>query len=63
MRPLIGPQYQSAKTRLAKLRSWPVAAFDSIRIYYTADQDTIQVVRILHSKRNIRRLLGQGFSD
>ena len=38
-------------------RSWPVRGFDAIRIYYGSGRDTCY--RILHGKRNLRRILRQ----
>ena len=58
-KPLIPPPCQLANRRLHNLRSWPVARFDSIRIYFLLENDIIQVVRILHGKRNIRAILAE----
>ena len=55
--PHVGANYHSSNPRLQNLRSWPVMGFESIRIYYLVDQNTIQVVRILHGKRNVRDIL------
>ena len=43
--------------RLQNLRSWPVTGFEAIRIYYALEEDAIHVIRILHGKRDVRRLL------
>lgn len=61
--PLAGPHHPSSKPRLQNLRSWPVAGFEAIRIYYLVDEDAIHVIRVLHGKRDIKRILGreQGF--
>ena len=42
---------------LAGLRSWPVEEFEDIRIYYLVEENTLRVVRVLHGKRDIRRIL------
>lgn len=55
--PHVGSIYPSNNPRLQSLRSWPVMGFESIRIYYLFDQDAIQVVRVLHGKRNVRHIL------
>ena len=34
-----------------------VAGFEAIRIYYLLQQDTIHVIRILHGKRDVKRIL------
>jgi hypothetical protein len=39
------------------LRSWPVAGFEAIRIYYLADVDAIHVIRVLHGKRDVNSVL------
>lgn len=42
------------------LRSWPVAQFPAIRIYYLVSTDRLRVVRILHGSRDVLRVLKQG---
>jgi plasmid stabilization system protein ParE len=58
--PLVGARYRSKKPELQNLRSWPVAGFEAIRIYYLAESDTIHVIRILHGKRDVKRILERG---
>jgi toxin ParE1/3/4 len=58
--PQIGARYRSRKPDLQELRSWPVAGFETIRIYYLADRDAIHVIRILHGKRDVKRILERG---
>ena len=59
--PLVGPHYRSSETQLQDLRTWPVTGFEAIRIYYLLDDDTIRVIRILHGKRDVKRILeGEG---
>lgn len=41
------------------LRSWPVAGFKKIQIYYIGDETRIRVVRILHGRQNVRRILSR----
>lgn len=55
--PLAGPHHPSGNPHLQNLRSWPVARFESIRIYYLVDEDAIRVIRILHGKRDVKRIL------
>jgi toxin ParE1/3/4 len=55
--PLIGPRYHSNNAKLQGLRSWPVAGFEAIRIYYLLDNDVIQIIRVLHGKRDLKRIL------
>jgi hypothetical protein len=37
--------------------SWPVKGFEAIRIYYVEVPGCLRVVRILHGKRDVRRIL------
>ena len=55
--PHVGPRYSSSNPRLQNLRSWPVAGFEAIRIYYSLDGDTMRIIRILHGKRDVKRIL------
>jgi toxin ParE1/3/4 len=55
--PLVGPRYLSTNPQLQNLRSWPVTGFEAIRIYYLPDSDAIHVVRVLHGKRDLTRIL------
>ena len=56
--PNVGPRYSSGNPRLQNLRSWPVAGFEVIRIYYALEADAMHIIRILHGKRDVRRILG-----
>jgi toxin ParE1/3/4 len=42
--PLVAPRYHSNNPQLQSLRSWPVAGFEAIRIYYLLDNDAIRVI-------------------
>jgi len=55
--PLVGPRYFSRNPQLQNLRSWPVVGFEAIRIYYMAEEEVIHVIRILHGKRDVKRIL------
>ena len=55
--PLMGPSYTVRNPRLKNLRSWPVAGFDVVRIFYLPESATLSVIRILHQKRDVRRIL------
>src|ERR1700683_5862867 len=52
-----GPHHPSSNPHLQDLRSWPVAGFEAIRIYYLVDEGAIRVIRILHGKRDVKRIL------
>jgi toxin ParE1/3/4 len=56
-RPLIGARYRSGNPQLSNLRSWPVAGFEIIRIFYLVDKDELRVIRVLHGKRDLKRIL------
>jgi toxin ParE1/3/4 len=57
--PFVGPRYHSRNPHLQALRTWPVAGFEAIRIYYIVDeqQETMHILRILHGKRDVKRIL------
>jgi toxin ParE1/3/4 len=57
--PHVGPRYSSSNPRLQNLRSWPVTGFEAIRIYYALEEDGIHIIRILHGKRDVRRILSK----
>jgi toxin ParE1/3/4 len=57
LHPNIGARYRSTNPHLQNLRSWPVAGFEAIRIYYLLEADTIRIVRVLHGKRDISAIL------
>ncbi len=55
--PLVGPGFHSSNPQLKNLRTWPVAGFEAIRIYYLLEKDTFRVIRILHGKRDVKRII------
>ncbi|HEY3739414.1 MAG TPA: type II toxin-antitoxin system RelE/ParE family toxin [Bryobacteraceae bacterium] len=55
--PKMGAPKDLSNDALEGLRSWPVQGFDDIRIYYLVQRDTLKVIRILHGKRDINRIL------
>jgi toxin ParE1/3/4 len=55
--PLMGPRYRSSNPQLQTLRTWAVTGFEAIRIYYLLDEDPLRVIRILHGKRDVKRIL------
>jgi toxin ParE1/3/4 len=55
--PHVGPRYSSSNPRVQNLRSWPVAGFEAIRIYYALEADALHIIRILHGKRDLRQIL------
>lgn len=53
----MGAPKQLRNRRLAGLRSWPVSAFEKIRIYYLVEDGILRIVRVLHGNRDIARIL------
>lgn len=42
---------------LLGVRSWPVPTFLAMRLYYTHESGSVQILRVLHGKRDIQRIL------
>ncbi len=42
---------------LSGLRSWPVKGFEEILIFYIVQPDALRVVRVLHGRRDVKRIL------
>ena len=55
--PRVGARYRLSAPQLHNLRSWPVAGFEAIRIYYLLDREAIHVIRVRHGKRDLKRIL------
>jgi toxin ParE1/3/4 len=55
--PLMGAPQPLRNPTLAGLRSWQVREFEDMRIYYLVQGETVRVVRVLHGKRDIHRIL------
>jgi toxin ParE1/3/4 len=56
-RPRIGAPKKLKDPRLQGLRAWPVTGFEAVRIYYLVSEGVLRVVRVLHGKRDVDRLL------
>ena len=61
--PDMGAPRKFANPHLAGLRSWPVSGFSAMRIYYIHFGDELRIIRILHGKRDIGRLLESDSDD
>lgn len=48
----------AARNPLAGLRKWSVSGFP-LGVYYLVQGDVLRVVRVLHGKRNLERILSQ----
>jgi plasmid stabilization system protein ParE len=55
--PFAAPPKPSCNPRLAGLRAWPVTDFDEFWVYYLAHDELLTVVRVLHDKRDIAKIL------
>jgi plasmid stabilization system protein ParE len=55
--PHMGAPKALRNSALEGLRAWPVEGFEDIRIFYLVQEQTLKVVRILHGKRDITRIL------
>lgn len=50
------PRFFPNKT-LKGLRAWPIAGFEDIWIYYVLTPEVVRIVRVLHGKRDLARIL------
>lgn len=56
-RPELGAPKLLPSKALRSLRSWPVKDFADIRVYYVVQDELLRVVRVLHGKRDVERIL------
>ena len=54
--PGIGSPYPSEKERLKDLRKWHVKGFKRYLIFYRADEEKIEIVRVLYGIQDIQSL-------
>jgi toxin ParE1/3/4 len=57
--PFIGAHLRMNNPLLREMRSWPVTGFEAIRIYYRVEGESLQIVRVLHGKRDIEHVIAQ----
>ncbi|MBD2179641.1 type II toxin-antitoxin system RelE/ParE family toxin [Planktothrix sp. FACHB-1355] len=57
--PGIGSPFAVTNSRLEGLRKWAVRGFEKYLIFYLDRGEDIEIVRVLHSSRNIPVILGQ----
>jgi toxin ParE1/3/4 len=55
--PHLGAPRELRNAALKGLRIWPVQGFDDFLICYVTQSDTVRVIRVLHGKRDIDRIL------
>ncbi|MGH9645862.1 MAG: type II toxin-antitoxin system RelE/ParE family toxin [Bryobacteraceae bacterium] len=58
--PLSGQVRKSFTNR--PVRFWTVQRFPNYVLVYRPDTQPLEVIRILHAKQNVQRILGQNFS-
>jgi toxin ParE1/3/4 len=61
--PDIGAPRQVKNPMLAGLRSWAVKGFEDMLIFYIVQPDALCVVRVLHGKRNLEKILEREKGD
>jgi toxin ParE1/3/4 len=55
--PGIGWLYQTDNPALSGMRAFPIGRFRTYLIFYRHTADTLEVIRVLHGKRDLVRLL------
>lgn len=61
--PYIGAARELRNPALVGLRFWPVKDFAEFLIFYVVVGDTVRVIRILHGKRDLERILKTESAD
>jgi toxin ParE1/3/4 len=61
--PNMGAPRELRNPALKGLRLWPVKDFDEFFIFYVVAGDTVRVIRILHGKRDVDRILKKESGD
>jgi toxin ParE1/3/4 len=59
----IGAPKEFKNAALAGLRSWPVKGFEDILIFYAVRVDVLRVIRVLHGRRDIKKILERERDD
>ena len=54
--PLIGSPREFRSSRLRNIRVWPIKGFEDYLIFYRPTDDGIEVLRVLHGKRDIEEI-------
>ena len=57
--PEIGALRRYTNPKLSGLRMWPIPDFPNLLIFYRTTKDGIEVVRVLHAKRDIERFFAE----
>jgi len=57
--PEIGTPREYRSAALSGMRMFPLKKFSTYLVFYLSDDQTIDIVRVLHGKQDIERLFGQ----
>jgi toxin ParE1/3/4 len=57
----IGRRYKAQHSEFPPIRFFPIALFRKYLIFYLPTSDSIQIVRVLHSARDLDSILDQEF--
>lgn len=61
--PLVGAPKQLRNPILSGLRSWAVKGFKGILVFYVVEPDCVRIVRVLHGRRDIKKILEREKDD
>lgn len=61
--PHIGARKPLKNPDLAGLRSWGVKGLEDILIFYVVQPDVLRVVRVLHGRRDLKKILQREKND
>lgn len=56
--PEIGKRRRFSHPDLSAVRSWSIPGFDKHVIFYRASDERIDILRVIHSARDLTRILG-----
>ena len=56
--PEIGTRHKTMKRELTGLRSFPVSKFKNYFLFYHTFDDRIELVRVVHGARDIKKIFG-----
>ena len=57
--PGIGPEWRSSRSDLRGVRMWSIPQFPKLIIFYRKTDEVLEVIRILHTSRDIPGLLSK----
>ena len=51
--PFVGSIRELKNSRVKNLRMWTVKGFTDYHIFYTVEEETIEIIRVLHGARDL----------